>query len=133
MGIATDCILLDLGRHCPKLVELSLKGSGKVGDESVGDIATCSKLRILDIQGTQITGNGLLEIIGKCPQLSWVEHCPFNCDSDFKIFRSRKEMLDLIQKGYMELQARNSQERETDDVPSSDMVENRYNIKNFWL
>ena len=33
-----------------------------------------------------------------------VEHCPFNCDSDFKIFKSRKEMLDLIQKGYLELQ-----------------------------
>ena len=37
-------------RHCPKLLELSLKGSGKVGDESVEDIATCSKLRLLDIQ-----------------------------------------------------------------------------------
>ena len=33
-----------------------------------------------------------------------MEHCPFNCDSDFKIFKSRKEMLDLIQKGYLELQ-----------------------------
>ena len=80
--IATDCMLIDLGRwvttsslinwrknefaqpnfcndkklthvhirHCPKLLELSLKGSGKVGDESVEDIATCSKLRLLDIQ-----------------------------------------------------------------------------------
>jgi len=75
--IATDCMLIDLGRHCPKLLELSLKGSGKVGDESVEDIATCSKLRLLDIQGTQITGNGLLEIIGKCPQLSWVRSLVF--------------------------------------------------------
>ena len=25
-------------------------------------------------QGTQITGNGLLEIIGKCPQLAWVRN-----------------------------------------------------------
>ena len=43
----------DSTRHCPKLVELSLKGSGKVGDESVGDLATCSKLRVLDIQVCQ--------------------------------------------------------------------------------
>ena len=41
--------LIDI-RHCPKLLELSLKGSGKVGDESVEDIATCPKLRLLDIQ-----------------------------------------------------------------------------------
>jgi len=132
--IATDCILIDLGRHCPKLVELSLKGSGKVGDESVGDIATCSKLRMLDIQGTQITGNGLLEIIGKCSQLSWVEHCPFNCDSDFKIFKSRKEMLDLIQKGYLELQALNNEQQQEIVIKETNTGEKtQYNLRNFWL
>jgi len=133
--IATDSILTKLAVHCPNLIQLSLKGSGKVTDECVGDISGCSHLTVLDIQGTQITGNGLLEIIDHCPQLAWVEHCPFNCDSDFKIFKSRQEMLDLIQKGYLELQAQNNRavNSETPPTDATGVVKTQYNIRNFWL
>eukprot|EP00092_Neocalanus_flemingeri_P026042 GFUD01028227.1.p1 GENE.GFUD01028227.1~~GFUD01028227.1.p1 ORF type:complete len:553 (+),score=129.57 GFUD01028227.1:75-1733(+) len=132
MYIATDIMLIDIGKLCPKIVELSLKGSNKIEDGSADSISTCRNLMILDIQGTKISGKGCLSIIESCPKLEWIEHCPFNCDSDFQIFRSRKEMFALIQKGYQELQA-NQAARE--NSPNSDIITTvePYNIKNFWL
>ena len=63
--------------------------------------------------------------------LEWLEHCPFNCDADFQIFRTRKEMLDIIKKNY------------NSNLQEEDMVSNHhhhdegpsrgYTIKNFWL
>jgi len=63
-----------------------------------------------------------------------VEHCPFNCDSDFKIFKSRKEMLDLIQKGYLELQALNNEQSQEMVIKEAGTGEKtQYNLRNFWL
>ena len=47
-------------------------------------------------QGTSITARGCLTLIESCPRLVWIDHCPFNCDSGFQIFRTRKEMLEMI-------------------------------------
>jgi len=131
--IAIDMMLIDIGLICPKLVELSLKGSNKIEDGSADSISTCKNLMILDIQGTKISGKGCLSIIESCPKLEWIEHCPFNCDSDFQIFRSRKEMFALIQKGYQELQANQAARENSPCINiNTDTVE-PYNIKNFWL
>jgi len=94
--IATDIMLIDLGIICPRLVELSLKGSNKITDDAAEPISSCGNLVVLDIQGTRISGAGCLAVLERCPRLEWVEHCPFNCDSDFQIFKSRKEMFQLI-------------------------------------
>ena len=97
-----------------RLVELSLKGSNKITDDAAEPISSCANLVVLDIQGTRIrwglehlsevlhkdhlscSGAGCLAVLERCPRLEWVEHCPFNCDSDFQIFKSRKEMFQLI-------------------------------------
>lgn len=101
MYIATSDMLYDLGKLCPQLVELSLKGSGNVGDEAAEYIEQCANLHSLDIQGTKISGRGCLRILQHCPRLEWVEHCPFNCDTDVQIFKSRQEMFDIIKKVYL--------------------------------
>merc|ERR1740128_491625 len=88
---------------------------------------------ILDIQGTKISGKGCLSIIERCPKLEWIEHCPFNCDSDFQIFRSRKEMFQLIQKGYQELQANQAARENSPSMNNTAITVEPYNIKNFWL
>jgi len=131
--IAIDMMLIDIGLLCPKLVELSLKGSNKIEDGSADSISSCKNLMILDIQGTKISGKGCLSIIESCPKLEWVEHCPFNCDSDFQIFRSRKEMFALIQKGYQELQALQDARDNSPNTNNTTATMVPYNIKNFWL
>jgi len=131
MYIAIDLMLIDIGRICPKIVELCLKGSNKIEDGSADSISSCKNLMILDIQGTKISGKGCLSIIESCPKLEWIEHCPFNCDSDFQIFRSRKEMFQLIQKGYQELQAYQAARENSPSINNNNMEP--YNIKNFWL
>jgi len=94
-------MIVDLGKHCPKLIELSVKGSSKIDNTSAEEIAQCKTLRVLDISNTRISGSGCLKIIESCKNLEWLEHCPFNCDADFHIFRSRKEIMDLIKNGFI--------------------------------
>jgi hypothetical protein len=53
---------------------------------------------IVWVQGTKISGRGCLAILRSCERLEWLEHCPFNCDSDIQIFKSRQEIFDLIKK-----------------------------------
>ena len=53
-------------------------------------------MMMMGTQGTSITARGCLTLIESCPRLVWIEHCPFNCDSGFQIFRTRKEMLEMI-------------------------------------
>ena len=131
MYIAVNSMLTDISTNCPKLMELCLKGSEKIEDVSAEEISACKKLRILDIQGTKISYVGCLKILEDCENLEWVDHCPFNCDSDLPLFRTRKEMFELIKKGFV-----NSN---TADVPNyeQNLTEVRrakpFNIKNFWL
>ena len=94
--IATPDTLYEIGELCPKLRDLNIKGSGNVGNESVEHIASCKNLILLDIQGTKISALGSFSIIENCPMLEWLEHCPFNCDSDFQVFKSREEIFNLI-------------------------------------
>jgi len=134
MYVAIDMMLIDIGVICPKIVELSLKGSSKIDDGSADSISSCKNLMILDIQGTKISGKGCLSIIENCHKLEWIEHCPFNCDSDFQIFRSRKEMFALIEKGYRELQEnQEALENLSLENVGNTTVDKPYNIKNFWL
>lgn len=131
MYIAVNSMLTDISTNCPKLMELCLKGSEKIEDVSAEEISACKKLRILDIQGTKISYVGCLKILEDCENLEWVDHCPFNCDSDLPLFRTRKEMFELIKKGFI-----NSN---TADFPNyeQNLTEVRrakpFNIKNFWL
>ena len=87
-----------------------------MGDATAEEVSLCKHLSRLDIQvnddngnnivnddddddgtqGTSITARGCLTLIESCPRLVWIEHCPFNCDSGFQIFRTRKEMLEMI-------------------------------------
>ena len=131
MYIAVNPMITDISVNCPKLVELSLYGSSKIEDVSAEEISSCKNLSILDIQGTKISYVGCLKIIENCPNLEWVEHCPFNCDSDLPLFRTRKEMFELIKKGFV-----NSESSQTVNYEQN-LTELRrakpFNIKNFWL
>ena len=53
--IATKEMLENIN-NCPKLIEHSLKGSSKIGDETTENISVCSNLMIVDIQGRGISG-----------------------------------------------------------------------------
>ena len=130
--IATDSMMINISEHCPRLRELSVRGSDKISDECVDHMIRCRNLNVLDIQGTKISGKGCLKIIQCCHSLEWIEHCPFNCDSDFKIFRSRKEMIDLIRNGFESSPTlSNAEHQNNEDV---DEENNRiFSIKNFWL
>ena len=130
--IATDSMMINISEHCPRLRELSVRGSDRISDECVDHMIRCRNLNVLDIQGTKISGKGCLKIIQCCPSLEWIEHCPFNCDSDFKIFRSRKEMIDLIRNGFESSPTlTNAEHQNNEDV---DEENNRiFSIKNFWL
>lgn len=46
-------------------------------------------LDTLDISGTAITGKGCRTLVLELPKLTWLTHCPFNCNSDVLIFESR--------------------------------------------
>jgi len=129
--IAIPEMLENISKICPKLMELSLKGSSKIGDETTENLLACSNLLILDIQGTGISGSGCLKIIEACPRLEWIEHCPFNCDSDLQIFKSRKEMFDMIKKVYIESKNNNEGE-ELSEIPQMKSI-TQFKIKNFWL
>ena len=128
MYIAVNDMLADISVHCPKLIELSLKGSEKITDVSADEISSCKALRILDLQGTKISYVGCLKILENCPSLEWVDHCPFNCDSDLPLFRTRKEMFDLIKKGFVASEGANYDQNLTEVR----RVE-PFNIRNFWL
>ena len=128
MYIAVNDMLADISVHCPKLIELSLKGSEKITDVSADEISSCKSLRILDLQGTKISYVGCLKILENCPSLEWVDHCPFNCDSDLPLFRTRKEMFDLIKKGFVASEGANYDQNLTEVR----RVE-PFNIRNFWL
>ena len=83
-------------------------------------------------QGTGITGRGSLAIIERLSSLEWLEHCPANCDSDFRIFRTRKEMLDIIKRNYNnnleEEDGLGAQQRHVEEGSPQG-----YSVKNFWL
>ena len=128
--VATSDTLYEIGSLCPKLKELNVFGSSKIGDESVQYILTCKNLLILDIQGTKISGKGAFEIIENCPKLEWLDHCPFNCDSDFKIFKSREEIFNLIKKGYIDRSDLSAQQL---NESKSKSIKFQTNVKNFWL
>ena len=131
MYIATDSMLVNIGDICPKLQELSVKGSRHISDAAAVEISLLRRLRVLDIQGTKISGLGCLSIIERVASLEWVHHCPFNCDSDFQIFRTRKEMLDIIKKNYNIRQEGNTAGLQQ-YLPEEEDTRG-YNIKNFWL
>merc|ERR1719468_499694 len=111
--------MTDIASLCPRIREMSLKGSSHITDVAAEEISRLKQLSVLDIRGTGISGQGSLAILERVASLEWLEHCPFNCDSDFRIFRTRKEMLDIIKKNY-----NNNHE---EGSPQG------YNIKNFWL
>ena len=134
--IGMDQMVTNLAKHCPKLRELSLKGSSKIGDSSADEIAKCRNIGVLDIQGTKISGRGCLNIIESCKSLEWIEHCPFNCDSE-SIFRSRKEMFDLIKNGFINSEnivnnSDNVGEVQNEETEGENNIE-PFSIKNFWL
>ena len=128
--VATADTLYEIGDLCPRLKELILKGSSEVGDESVEYISGCKNLVLLDIQGTKISGKGCFDIIKSCPKLEWLEHCPSNCDADFKIFKSREEIFNLIKQGY-----RGSRDNANTACQenTNENVQLQFNVKNFWL
>ena len=131
MYIAVNTMLTDISKNCPRLVELCLKGSEQIEDVSADEISACKNLRILDIQGTKISYVGCLKILESCPNLEWVDHCPANCDSDLPLFRTRKEMFELIKKGFASnesFDAANFEQNLTEVRRSQP-----FNIKNFWL
>ena len=128
--VATPDTLYELGELCPKLKDLNVKGSGEVGNESVKHISACKNLGVLDIQGTKISGLGSFSIIESCPKLEWLEHCPFNCDSDFQIFKSREEIFNLIKQGYKDRSENVNQNRTENEKENNQF---QVNIKNFWL
>jgi len=131
MYIAVNTMLADISKNCPRLVELCLKGSEKIDDVSADEISACKKLRILDIQGTKISYVGCLKILESCQNLEWVDHCPANCDSDLPLFRTRKEMFELIKKGFASVESSDTAnfEQNLTEVRRS----KPFNIKNFWL
>jgi len=134
--IGVDNMVTNLAEHCPKLRELSLKGSSKIGDSSADEISKCRNLGVLDIQGTKISGRGCLKIIENCKCLEWIEHCPFNCDSE-SIFRSRKEMFDLIKNGFINSEnivnnTNNIEGAQREEIDEENTIE-PFTIKNFWL
>ena len=128
--VATPETLYEIGDICPKLKDLNVKGSTEIGDESVEYICSCKGLALLDIQGTKISGKGAFQIIQDCPKLEWLDHCPFNCDSDFKIFKSREEIFNLIKQGYKD---RNIPTTQNDTTIATENVHFQTNVKNFWL
>ena len=128
--VATPDTLYEIGDLCPKLRDLNLNGSSEVGDESVTYISACKNLVLLDIQGTKISGKGSFSIIENCPKLEWLEHCPFNCDSDFKIFKSREEIFNLIKEGY---KGRSGNQNTTSAEHKMEHTPFQVNVKNFWL
>jgi len=156
MYFAENHMIVNLGKHCPKLLELSVKGSSKIDNASADEIAQCKSLRILDISNTRISGSGCLKIIESCKNLEWLDHCPFNCDADFHIFKSRKEIMDLIKKGFTSvdeastneittgvenidmdsdlqpLSNANSSLAEINQIEEIEQIQ-QYSIKNFWL
>jgi len=71
-----------------------------------------------------------LQIIQECPKLEWLDHCPFNCDSDFKIFKSREEMFNIIKQGYRD---RNNSSTHLVPTTQSENLQLKTNVKNFWL
>ena len=145
-------MIVNLGKHCPKLLELSVKGSSKIDNASADEIAQCKSLRILDISNTRISGSGCLKIIESCKNLEWLDHCPFNCDADFHIFKSRKEIMDLIKKGFTSVDeastneiitgvenididselSRDSSHADINPIEEIEQIQ-QYSIKNFWL
>ena len=127
LHVATSDLLVNINKSCPKLRELSVMGSGAVDDESVPHIAGCKNLRVLDIQGTKISGDGRGEIMDSCKLLEIIDHCPFNCDADFCIFKSRAEIFDLIKQSY------GREVDEDEDVLALPNPAAQIRIKNFWL
>ncbi|XP_023320980.1 uncharacterized protein LOC111694964 isoform X2 [Eurytemora carolleeae] len=123
--IASSDMLVNLGTSCPHLKQLNVKGSSKVCDLAVPHIIGCKNLMVLDIQGTQLTGEGRLELAEKCENIQTIDHCPYNCDTDFRIFKSRGEMFDLIKRAY--------NGEEPDIAVLQREARKGYRLKNFWL
>ena len=130
--VATADTLYEINELCPKLKDLNLNGSSEVGDESAKYISGLTNLVKLDIQGTKISGKETLKIMESCRKLEWLDHCPFNCDSDFKIFKSREEIFKLIRKGYQGNHSHANQQFPAQDE-SVNMMPIQVNVKNFWL
>lgn len=119
-----------LSQNCPKLCELSLRGSEKITDENCCEIAKCKGLQCLDISGTRITGKGCWKILESVKPLSWLHHCAFNCNSDSLLFESRTELFNYVKKqlGTQEeggLAQVSRPERIIHDVS--------FTLKNYWL
>ncbi|XP_053654141.2 uncharacterized protein [Cherax quadricarinatus] len=127
--IGTPEMIHDLSSICPKLCELSLKGSEKITDHQCEEIAKCTGLVSLDISGTRITGRGCWKILDSIKNLSWLHHCAFNCNSDSIVFESRADLFNCIKKqlqhGENALPLVDPQVLNVRDV--------RFNLKNFWL
>jgi len=123
--VGTTAMLVNLGTSCPRLVHLSLKGSSGVDDEAVPYIIGCRNLLSLDIQGTKISGDGRLEIIENSSRIETIDHCPYNCGSDFRIFKSRREIFDLIREGY--------NRPDSDEEEQMVKPDKNFRLKNFWL
>jgi len=134
MYIAVNPMITDISVNCPKLVELSLYGSSKIEDVSAEEISSCKNLSILDIQGTKISYVGCLYIIENCPNLEWVEHCPFNCP--LPLFRTKKEMFELIKSNYEQNMTELitwTRNRKKLQLLQKLRRAKPFNIKNFWL
>ncbi len=50
MYIANDAMLTNIGALCPRIREMSLKGSSHITDQSAEEIARLGQLSVLDIQ-----------------------------------------------------------------------------------
>nr|XP_045597925.1 uncharacterized protein LOC123757966 [Procambarus clarkii]XP_045597927.1 uncharacterized protein LOC123757966 [Procambarus clarkii]XP_045597928.1 uncharacterized protein LOC123757966 [Procambarus clarkii]XP_045597929.1 uncharacterized protein LOC123757966 [Procambarus clarkii] len=127
--IGTPEMICDLSGICPKLSELSLRGSEKITDQQCKEIAQCTGLTSLDISGTRITGRGCWKILDSVKNLSWLHHCAFNCNSDSLLFESRADLFNCIKEqlyhGENALSLVNRPDLSIRDV--------RFNLKNFWL
>ncbi|RXG68383.1 hypothetical protein Avbf_05763 [Armadillidium vulgare] len=89
-------MLQGLAESCPQLRELSLKGSKDITDNEVPLLSKFKLIETLDITGTTITGRGCRTLVLEMPLLTWLTHCPFNCNSDTLIFESRAQLFTYI-------------------------------------
>ncbi|XP_071537417.1 uncharacterized protein [Panulirus ornatus] len=127
--ICTPEMISGLSGICPKLYELSLRGSEKITDQQCEEIAKCTGLICLDISGTRITGKGCWKILDSIKNLVWLHHCAFNCNSDSLLFESRADLFDCIKE-----QLRHGENAiSLVDRPDLNLRDVRFNLKNFWL